>query len=193
MFRRKKIIFSFRLYTFFYNFFVTSIVIQLLYLDKGVDTDVSNLVIAFMCLIFVVAGLALITTKFNFSTAELDDPRYYALVEKLISTKRRVKNQIVFSLLTRLVIIAGFCGAFSSPMVAEIVILTAQSIYIIYFAACVRYSKIRYWCINFASNLFLLVSLTCACQYAQFMNMDLSKIIWLISLLLCCWRRKSSS
>jgi hypothetical protein len=161
-----------------------STIIQLLYLAKGVDADVSNYFFAFFCLIFFVTGLVLITVKLNFSKAELDDPRYYAFVEKQISTKRRVKNQIVFSLLTRLVIIASFCGAFNNPMVAEIIMLVAQGIYIIYFAACVRYSKIWYWCIGFASNLLLLVSLICACQYARFTAIDVTSTIWLINLLI---------
>jgi len=69
MFRRKKVIFPFRLYTFFYNFFVFSTLVQLLFLAKGVNAGSSNFVVAFLCLIYLIAGLALIIFKLNFSKA----------------------------------------------------------------------------------------------------------------------------
>lgn len=59
---------------------MTASLAQLLFLAKGVNTGASNFVVAFLCLIFLLAGLGLIIFKLNFSSAKLDDPRYYALV-----------------------------------------------------------------------------------------------------------------
>lgn len=186
MFRRKKVIFPFRLYTFFYNFFMLGTLTQILFLAKGVNAGSSNFVIAFLCLIYLIAGLALIIFKLNFSKAQLDDPRYYALVEKQISTKWVSRNHIVFSLLIRLIIIAGFVGAFSIPFTAQIVMLTAQSLYVIYFAAFVRYAKWRWWATNFASNVLLLMQLVFSCQFVLQASNFIYKLLWLGVLLVFC-------
>lgn len=186
MYRRKKVIFPFRLYTFFYNFFLISTLTQILFLSKDVKAGASNFVVAFLCLIYLVAGLGFIVYQLNFSKAQLDDPRYYALVEKQISTKWTSRNHITVSLVTRLIVIASFVGSFGTPLTAEIVMLTAQSIYCVYFAAFVRYAKWRWWAINFTSNVLLLAELVCSCQFIRYSNTLLSKFLWLGILLLFC-------
>lgn len=183
MFRRKNVIFPFRIFTFFFNFLTASCLLQLMYLSYQVETSAVNFVLAFITLIFLIVGMLLIFFKLNFSRAELDDPRYYALIEKQVSNQKRVKNIIVFSLLTRMIILAAFIGGFNNPLAATIVMSSIQGIYLIYYAIFIRNTKIRFLIVNLVSNVQLLIGLVCAGQFARNQSDALTvKIVWLLNL-----------
>lgn len=191
MFRRKKIIFPFRLYTFFFNFLMTCTCMELLYLTNHINDSNASIVEAFICLVFLLIGFIGIVIKLNFSPTKIEDPRFYALAEKQTSSKKRLKNQIVFSLLTRAAIIGSFVGSFAYPSTAQILILCFQSVYTLYYIIFVRLTKLRYFLINLFSNFLLLAQLTSTTQFAKtFRNFgseafgSAAQISWLICLLI---------
>jgi hypothetical protein len=67
-----------------------------------------------------------------------------------------VKNQIVFSLITRAAVIASFSASFSKPLTAQILMLCFQGIYTLYYTIFIRLSKIRYTALNLLSNYLVL-------------------------------------
>jgi hypothetical protein len=79
-----------------------------------------------------------------------------------------LKNQINFNLLVRLIIIMSFLFCYQAPDITQIIISSIQAIYIVYFILVVRYTKIRYFTVNFVSNILTFVIVFCTAGASKF-------------------------
>ena len=81
------------------------------------DVDFSAFSFALAVLALVVASLIIVilTVVSNWKKFQTDDPHYYVFLEQMTSKKWYAKNNIVFSLVTRLLLISIYVGLFSQP------------------------------------------------------------------------------
>lgn len=106
--KRKKIIFPFRIETIFWNITLFSTLSDVCTLNSSRRLDMFSFVFAIIVLIKQVIILAVFGWIINGSQFEIDDPKYYVLVEKLTSKRWYSRNYSLFALIVRALIIIIF-------------------------------------------------------------------------------------
>lgn len=74
----------------------------------------------------------------------------------MTSKKWYAKNNILFSLILRGIIIIAFTALFQQPEIAGIIMIITQIGYTIYLIALIRYKKIRYFAFIVAGNIIMI-------------------------------------
>ena len=85
-----------------------------------------------------------------------DDPNYYVFLEQMTTKKWYARNNLLLFLMVRLAMLAAFCGLFSLPQVAGILMVLIQIAYTFYFVGLIRFRKMRYLVVLVAGNVVLL-------------------------------------
>ncbi len=150
--RRKKIIFPVRLITLVFNMLLYCSLMQV----TSHTFSVLSFVLGVLALIVVVLALMGIAVACNWKRFDVEDPHYYVLLEEMTSKRWYAKNNILFALLLRGVVLVGFAGLFQQPEIAGVVMVIAQIVYSLYLIALIRYTKIRYYVFIVAGNILMI-------------------------------------
>ena len=173
--RRKTIIFPVRIITFIFNILAYA---SLVHITSAVDQGNYQkwpFVYAVLGLVCLVAMMIFLLVVSNYKRFQVDDPHYYVLVEQMVNKKWYVKNNLLFNLLNRLIIIISFVVSFKNPKIAGLIMLFSQFAYTIYFLIVIRFRKIRYFAFILISNI-----LTCLIILSIFIGStsDISSQLW---------------
>lgn len=154
--RRKKIIFPVRLITLLYNMLFYSCMVQITTTQTNKSFDVFSFVLAIVAIIVIIFILIGIGVTSNWKRFQVEDPHYYVLLQEMTSKKWYAKNNILFSLILRGVIIVAFTTLFQQPQIAGIIMVITQIGYTLYIIVLIRYTKIRYFVFIVLGNVIMI-------------------------------------
>jgi hypothetical protein len=143
--KRKKIILPTRIITFVFNMLLYSSLVQVTTIQTEPHFKTFAFTLAILALfkiLVVTIGLAITS---NWKRFEVDDPHYYVLVEQMTSKRWYAKNNVLFSLINRSVIIISFVVGFKQPEIVGVIMVIFQFTYTFYVVALLRFTKIRYY------------------------------------------------
>jgi hypothetical protein len=109
--RRKKIILPVRLITLLFNMLVYCSLMQL----TSNSFSVLSFVLAVLGLTLALLSLFGIAVASNWKRFDVEDPHYYVLLEEITSKRWYAKNNILFALVVRGVMLVGFASLFRQP------------------------------------------------------------------------------
>lgn len=157
--RRKRVIFPLRISILTINMLFFTSIVALSTITNLSGVDILELFLAILGLLFAVVMFIWIFFVCNFKVIKLDDPNYYPICEKMISTRWWVRNNLFFQTVCFLGIILSFVLGFQEPAIAIIPILLIQALYTVYLFLFLSFVKLRYKIILTLSNLIFLAIL----------------------------------
>lgn len=113
------------------------------------------LILAILALIKITVVLIGLAVTCNWRRFEVSDPHYYVLIEQITTKKWYAKNNVLFSLMARGIIIISFILLFQEPLNAGILMLIFQLAYTLYIMIFIRYQNIRYFVTILFGNIFM--------------------------------------
>ena len=115
--------------------------------------DIFSYAIAVVALIKETLFVIIVGFVTNFRDFQIDDKKYYILVERLSTRRWYARNGMLFGLCLRLIIILVFVVGFQRPAISGLIIVLIQGSYSLLSFVSLPYIKPRYSIFNLISNL----------------------------------------
>lgn len=126
----------------------------------------------------------------NFRDFQIDDQKYYILIEKLTTRRWYARNNFMFSLIIRFLIIIIFVTIFDNPSVSGLIITLIQLVYTVISFLSLKFIKFRYSIFNLLGNILTCGAFLCISQAGYLYQNDnifqqYVSAYYIIVLLLC--------